>query len=67
MHGQSKQFSAHSTNYTRQSKLTIHLQLDCPSVRHWDYVITFAVEVRFQIRDQFWIIQPKLRTRGMVF
>ena len=24
-----------------------HLQLDCPSVAHWDLVITFAVEVRF--------------------
>ena len=36
------------------------LQLDCPSVRHWDVVTTFAVEVRFQIRDQFWIPQPKL-------
>ena len=25
----------------------------CPSVRHWAYVTTFAVEVRFQIRDHF--------------
>ena len=24
-----------------------HLQLDCSSVRQWDYFITFAVEVRF--------------------
>ena len=25
------------------------LQLNYTSVRHWDYVITFAIEVRFQI------------------
>ena len=36
------------------------IQLDCPSVRHWDCVITVAVEVRFQIQDQFWIPQGKL-------
>ena len=24
------------------------------------YIITFAVDVQFHIRDQFWIIQPKL-------
>ena len=23
------------------------MQLDCPSVAHWDYVVTFAAEVRF--------------------
>ena len=27
------------------------LKLDCLSVRHWDVVITFAIEVRFHIRD----------------
>ena len=36
------------------------LQLDCPSGGHCDYAVIFAVEVRFQIRDQFWIFQPKL-------
>ena len=36
------------------------LRLDCPSIAHWDYVGIFAVEVRFQIRDQFWIPKPKL-------
>ena len=34
------------------------LQLDCLSFRHWEYVIAFAVGVRFQIRDQFWIPSP---------
>ena len=37
-----------------------YMQLDCPSVKSWDIVITFAVGVRFQIWDQFWITQPKL-------
>ena len=36
-----------------------YIQLDCPSVTNWDVRITFAVEVRFQIRAQFWIPQPK--------
>ena len=37
------------------------LQLEYPSVRHWDYFITFAVGGgRFQIRDQSWIPQLKL-------
>ena len=36
------------------------VQLDCLSVTHWDWVITFAVEVQFQFRDQFWIPQLKL-------
>ena len=31
------------------------LQLDCPSVRHWAYTGIFAVNVWFQMRDQFWI------------
>ena len=26
----------------------------------WAPITTFAVEIRFQIRDQFWIPQPKL-------
>ena len=33
----------------------IYLQMDCPSVRHWAYVSIFAVDVCFQIWDQFWI------------
>ena len=33
------------------------IQPDCLSVRHWDYITTSAVEVRFQIRDQFCIPQ----------
>ena len=37
-----------------------YVQLDCLLVRSWDPVITFAVEVRFQIQNQFWIPQPKL-------
>ena len=37
-----------------------YLQLDCPPDGHWDYADIFAVEVQFQIRDQFWIPQPKL-------
>ena len=36
------------------------VQLDYPSVRHWEYIITFAVEVQFQIRDQFWIPHQNL-------
>ena len=32
-----------------------YIQLDCPSVRHWAYANIFAVDDRFQIRDQFWI------------
>ena len=30
------------------------------------HVITVAVEVQFQIRDQFWIPRRKLHTRGML-
>ena len=37
-----------------------YLQLDCQSDGHWDYASIFAVKVRFQTRDQFWIPQPKL-------
>ena len=37
------------------------LQLDWPSIAGWAYASIFAVTVRFQIRDQFWIPQPKLR------
>ena len=29
-------------------------------MRHWDYAITFTVEIRFQIQAQFWIPQGKL-------
>ena len=36
------------------------LQLDCPSDAHSSVIITFALEVGFQIRDLFWIPQPKL-------
>ena len=36
------------------------VQLDCPLVRHWDYITTFAIKVRFKIWDQFWIPQGKL-------
>ena len=36
------------------------VQLDSPSDEYWDYADIFAVEVRFQIRDLFWIPQPKL-------
>ena len=39
---------------------TTLLQLDCPSGGHWDYAGIFAVEVRFQIKDQVWIPQPEL-------
>ena len=42
------------------SNPALAVQLDCPSVIHWDYVINFVVEVRFQIRNQFWIPQEKL-------
>ena len=38
----------------------LRLQLNCPSDGHWGYAGIFAVEVRFQVRDQFWIPQPKL-------
>ena len=50
--------------FSSNHKLLCHipdlLQLDCPSVTNWGVVITFAVKVQFQIRDQFWIPQPKL-------
>ena len=36
------------------------IQLHSPSVRHWNYIITTAVEVRFQSGDPFWIPQEKL-------
>ena len=36
------------------------VQLDCSRVAEWVYACIFAVEVRFQIRDQFWIPQLKL-------
>ena len=36
-------------------------------IEHWDHVITFAVEVRFQIRIQFWIAQPKLHETMYLF
>ena len=34
--------------------------IDWPSIAGWAYACIFAVAVRFQIRDQFWISQPKL-------
>jgi len=43
-----------------QSSKVLQVQLDCPSDGHWDCAGIFAVEVRFQIWDQFWIPQPKL-------
>ena len=52
--------SPHWTVYNMVNTSKVSLQLDCPSVRHWDYVITFADEVQFQFRDQFWIPQGKL-------
>ena len=36
------------------------IQLDCPSDGHWDYAGILPVEIRVQIRDQFWDPQPKL-------
>ena len=44
----------------KQGRLYLDLQLRCSSVRHWDYVITFTIEVRFKIWDQFWVPQGKL-------
>ena len=38
------------------------LQLDWLWVSRWDYVITFAVEVRFRIRDQ--IRNPRKKLHG---
>ena len=38
----------------------IGLQLDWLKIAEWAYAGIFAAEVRFQIRDQFWIPQPKL-------
>ena len=37
-----------------------YIQLDWPSIAGWAYASIFAVVVRFQIRDQFWVPQPKL-------
>ena len=36
------------------------VQLVWPLITDWAYTSIFAVEVQFQIRDQFWIPQPKL-------
>ena len=36
------------------------VQLDWPSIADWAYAGIFAVAVRFQNQDQFWIPQPKL-------
>ena len=38
----------------------LRVRLDCPAVTYWDVVITVAFQIRFQIRGQFWIPQPKL-------
>ena len=44
------------------------LQLDCLSVTSRVYAGMFAVEVRFLIRDQFWIPRPKLHgTKYLIF
>ena len=44
------------------------VRLDCPPDAHWDYAGIFAVEVRFQIQDQFWIPQPILHgTKYLIF
>ena len=43
------------------------VQLDWPLIADWAYTSIFTVEVQFQIRDQFWIPQPELLTRGMYF
>ena len=43
------------------------LKLDCPSDGHWDYAGMFAVEVEFQIRDQFWIPPLKLHKSKYLF
>ena len=37
-----------------------YIQLDWPYVAGWAYASIFAVAVRFQIHDQFWIPRPKL-------
>ena len=29
-------------------------------IAHWDYIIHFAVEIPFEIRDQFWVPHQKL-------
>ena len=42
--------------YYIDATLLHYIQLYCPSVTHCDYVITFSVKVRFQIRDNFWIL-----------
>ena len=46
--------------YSSFSKWKSLPQLDCPSVTNWDVIIAFAMGIRLQIRDQFWIPQPKL-------
>ena len=44
------------------------MQLDYPSDGHWNYADIFAVEVRFQIRDQFWVLQLKIHwTKYLIF
>ena len=37
-----------------------YVQLDWPSIVGWAYASIFAVAVRFQIQDQFWILWPQL-------
>ena len=44
-----------------------NIQLNCPAIRHQDYVIIFAVEVRFQIGDQFWIPYQTLHRTCYLF
>ena len=36
------------------------VQLDWLSIVDWAYASIFAVEIRFHIRGQFWIPEPKL-------
>ena len=45
---------------TLQSMEAWEAQLDWPSTADWAYASIFAVAVRFQNQDQFWIPRPKL-------
>ena len=51
-----KQMAVNLRSYVAQ----IMLQLDWPSIADKAYTDIFAAEAWFQIRDQFWIPQPKL-------
>ena len=43
------------------------LQLDWPCSAEWAYAGIFAVAVRFQNQDQFWISPKKIRGRFYFF